>query len=76
MKNINSETINQLQKIKKNYVCMDEGFRHVSSKKISALNYAIRSVKKYRNSQEAFWSGFITCAIVFIVYLLIFSTSH
>lgn len=73
MKNKDFETINQLQEIKKNYVCMDEGFRNVSSKKVAALNNAIRSVKKYHNSSVSFWSGFITCAIVFIIYLLIFA---
>lgn len=76
MKNKDLETINQLQEIKKNYVCMDEGFRNVSSKKIAALNNAIRSVEKYHNSNVSFWSGFITCTILFIIYSLIFALSR
>lgn len=68
------KTINQLQEIKKNYMRMDEGSRNVSSKKVAALNNSIRAVKKYHKSQESFWSGFIVCAIMFIVYSLIFSS--
>lgn len=76
MKRKNIETVNQLQEIKKNYVCMDEGFRNVSSKKVAALNNAIWSVKKYRESNESFWLGFITCLIIVFIGSLIFNSIH
>lgn len=76
MKNKDLETINQLQEIKSNYINLNEGSRNVSYKKVAALNYAIRSVKKYRNSSVSYWSGFITCAIVFIIYSIIFALNR
>lgn len=72
MINKDFETINQLQKMKKDYMRMDEGSMILSSKKIAALNNSIRAVKKYRKSKESFWSGFIVCVILLIVYSLIF----
>lgn len=73
MTNKNFETINQLQEMKKDYMRIDEGFKNVSSKKVVALNYAIRSVKKYQDSSESFWCGFAVCALMFVFYALIFS---
>lgn len=65
------EIINQLQEIKKNYICLDEDSRNVSAKKITALNHAIAATKRKHNSISDFWSGFLVCALCSIVYVLI-----
>jgi hypothetical protein len=66
------ETITQLSEIKKKLI----NSNNVSPKDSLAIENSIRAVKRYHNSNNSFWAGFIVCAIVAAVYLLIFSTVH